>query len=276
MTYSTSVDIFDAQPTAVISPLMSDPADRIERGDTVMREAVRRNRIAEEQLETSSILIEILRQRQPGSAPTRAECGEAFRRHGLIEILFGAAFPIPPGGPASLRPIWADEAMSRANTMLQLEHALAKHIALLFRSLDALPETVRLPCAEPMHCLLTGIVELFRPAIGELDIVVDVAPLVLPAYKRRALVLAAAQIVTAAILHGFRPRKHGRIRVVLARAQGGSSTLVVEDDACSSARYLSEATFDAIDSLASLLEAEMVCRQSELGGATLELRFPTC
>jgi hypothetical protein len=275
---------------------MSDPADRIERGDTVMREAVRRNRIAEEQLETSSILIEILRQRQPGSAPTRAECGEAFRRHGLIEILFGAAFPIPPGGPASLRPIWADEAMSRANTMLQLvlmldahsgnapqsaltlqlEHALAKHIALLFRSLDALPETVRLPCAEPMHCLLTSIVELFRPAVGELDIVVDVAPLVLPAYKRRALVLAATQIVTAAILHGFRPRKHGRIRVVLSRAQGGSSTLVVEDDACSSARYLSEATFDAIDSLARLLEAEMVCRQSELGGAAIELRFPSC
>jgi hypothetical protein len=170
------------QSTAVIPPLMGDRADRMECADTVTREAVRRDSIADEQVDISSILVEMLRQRQPGSAPTRVECGEAFRRHGLVETLFGAAFPIPPGGPASLRPIWADEAMSRANTMLQLvpmldaqsdkaaqsaltlqlEHGLAKHIALLFRSLDALPETVRLPCAEPMHCLLISIAELFR------------------------------------------------------------------------------------------------------------------
>jgi hypothetical protein len=65
-----------------------------------------------------------------------------------------------------------------------------------------------------------------------------------------------------------------RIRVKLARVSAGQAMLVIEDDACSPVRSLPSATFDTIDSLARLLEAEIVGRRAEVGGVALELRYP--
>lgn len=229
------------------------------------------------------------------SLPKSSKADSISFRHGtVVQTLLGAAFPLPSGGRAFLRPLWAEEAMNRAMNTVQLvlllgarsskgpeipltqrlESALAETIAALFRSLHVLPETAVMPCAGPLSGIVTGLVELFSPGVSGITVTANLTALALPAYRRRALVLAAAELVTQAILLGARGRRPGQILVALEPIGSRQALLSIEDDVHRADASPPVDRFGIVSGLAGLLEAEVTYRRSHLGGTAAELLFP--
>jgi two-component sensor histidine kinase len=217
-----------------------------------------------------------------------------LRRSAMLALLFEAASPTSCGGREVLRPLWAEEAMHRAANLLhfvllleqqtwsgpesrmtvQLEYALAKGLAASFRALDIVHEDAMLPCTDVLRAVVSFVVSLFGPTVGEVALRSDLIRLTLPAYKRRALVLAANELVSNALKHAFRGRARGQISVTLGRVGTDSMCLVVEDNGPGMALERPSASAAIVGGLAGLLEADLVYRRSALGGTAAEFQFP--
>jgi hypothetical protein len=218
----------------------------------------------------------------------------SFRRGAIVEILLGAAFPIPYGRNTFLRSLWAEEAMNRAENMLELilllekhswtkpdspltlrlEGALAKQIAAIFRSLNVRVGEPSQLCTDSLEGIVTGLAELFNPGSDELVVVTELAMLALPTSKRKALVLAAAELVSQFLLNKFRNRHSAQIRVTLERRAGRKALFLMEDPGRSIEAKLPTVSVSIVSRLARLLEAEVLYRRSRLGGTTTEFLFP--
>ena len=156
----------------------------------------------------------------------------------------------------------------------RLELALAENIATLFRSLHVLPETMVLPCNETLIGIVSGLVELFTPTVGYIGLTMRVSALCLPAYKRRALVLAATEFVTQTILHSFSGLPQAQIRITLEPIGNLEAIFMLEHDGfCADPATLAQ-SFGIAETLTALMEAEVVYRRSCLGGILIEFLFP--
>ncbi len=217
-----------------------------------------------------------------------------MRRTAMLGILFEAACPTSCGGRDVLRPLWAEEAMHRATNMLQfvlllereswtgssnpvdieIECAMARSLAAAFRSLDMSKEDALLPCAEPLRAVVSGLVALFGPINGDITLRMDLVRLALPAYKRRALVLAANELVTNALKHAFRGCRAGAVSVTLDRVDCANGRLLVEDSGAGIDLTRPGVGCTIVAGLAGLLEADLLYRRSALGGTAAEFQFP--
>jgi hypothetical protein len=217
----------------------------------------------------------------------------APRRGSVLRALFDATSPRSCGGDPSRRRLWQNEAAHRALTLCQLvlkleqrdwrdgrddpdhhrELELARRLAEGFRALDLEDEVTPLPCADLLHDVLSSLTELFRPVVGEVSLTSDCREMTLPAFKRRALVLAAVEFIARRLLQGFEGCAAGRFAASLVADGRRHGTLLVEDDGN---RLLLDGVGHDIDAaLAALLGAEIVYRRSAaLGGGAVELRFP--
>lgn len=215
----------------------------------------------------------------------------ARRRSALIDTLFIAAFPIPGDGRSFLRPLWADEAMNRASDSLQLvlmlersawqdprhigaslELELARKLAGIFHSLQLTPESAKLPATDALKGVLCGMAGLFGPAIGTVELDLSLTPIRLAPYRRRALVLVAAEIMTKALLWSVRTEL--RVRAVLDFTADRQLRLLVEHDGFLPEAISDNRSSDIVSGLAALLEAELVYRRSQRGGTAIELLLP--
>jgi hypothetical protein len=121
---------------------------------------------------------------------------------------------------------------------------------------------------------VAGLVELFSPAAGGITIATNLTALALPAYRRRALVLTAAELVTQALLRSARGKHPGQIRVALGPIDDRQALLLIDDDVHCADASLPADRFDIVSGLADLLEAEVAYRRSSRGGCSAALRFP--
>jgi two-component sensor histidine kinase len=212
----------------------------------------------------------------------------------MLAILFDAAGPASCGGPDVLRPLWAEEAMHRSANLLQLalalerltwngiesemtgrlEYALAEGLAASYRSLDIGRQDELLSCNETLRAVVANLVALFGPTVGEISLKTDLMRLSLPAYKRRALVLVASELVINALKHAFPDRQSGRIAVALGRVDAATVRLAVEDDGRGFALLRPGTGLAIVGGLAGLLEADLVYRRSALGGTAAEFQLP--
>jgi hypothetical protein len=209
----------------------------------------------------------------------------------VVNVLLAASSLTESADPAVLQPLWAEEAMHRSYTMLrlldargnqcndlagiQIDEGLACHLAVLFRSLDIDSANQDLPCATLMRDMVTDLVALFgpRPGLGAITINTTIERLRLPAYKRRALVLAAAELVMNALLHAFPGRARGRIEVSLTMPSPLLARLQVNDDGIGLCGGQPDSRCGVAGGLADLLEADLVyLRTSTLTIA--EILFP--
>ena len=207
----------------------------------------------------------------------------------LIDVLIGGAFPIPEDGRSFLRPLWQAEALNRATNILCLverldsctrsslsdqDMATARTLADAQRSLCMVPESARLPTARVLNQVVCGLAGLFGRVLGSVNLTVDIVPLALTPFRRRALVLLASELVTQALLHGSRDNAQSRINVLLTDLDSRNLRLLVEHNACRPDVAAHAGKFEIISKLAALLEAELVYHQSELSGTSTELVFP--
>jgi hypothetical protein len=223
-----------------------------------------------------------------------------FRRSALTSLLFRSTFPVHAGDVPALQPIFAAEAMSRARTMfglvllleekswsgdepwypdaspltLRLELTLAQNIVSLFDRLGLEGGHDARPCDTLLGGILSGFIALFGPGIGRPSLELEADPVPLAGYKRRALVLAAAQLVNQAMLHNLPRPHHGQFRAILRTRADGKGEFILEHDGRNVELVPPGDPCSGLGAMAALLEAEMVCRRSATGGHVVELRFP--
>ena len=171
------------------------------------------------------------------------------RAEDVIGILLDAALPTRHRGCEALRPLWAEEAMHRAYTLVRLVDArnrggsrpdgvtaapgldtiAARALARQLRELETDDERVMLPCGPALRDVAANLGALFAHPVN-VSLTVSTDAVSLPAYKRRALVLTTAELVCNALLHGFPGREAGRIEVGLACDNAASPCLRVADN----------------------------------------------
>jgi hypothetical protein len=227
----------------------------------------------------------------------RTAAGISRQRARLLGILLAAAPPASCGGRPVLRPIWATEAMHRAHSMVRLvgrleqrmprrddqsrlpdfETHLGLELAAVFDSLAITDDEELRPCSSNLREVARNLIELFGPTIGHVTVSTSVERLALSAFRHRALVLIASELVTNALLHAFKDRRAGQITLKLTLLGGGVACMTVTDDGdhlFDRARYHS-ARCSVTNYLADLLEAELVYRPRPGGGTIAELEIPT-
>lgn len=214
----------------------------------------------------------------------------------LLGILLAASSPTLCGGPPVLRPIWATEALHRAHGMVRLvarlerkaprrsklsdslefENKLGVDLASIFGSLTIAHSAEPRACSRPVRDVARNLVELFGPGVGQVTLVTSVERLALPAFKHRALVLIASELIINSLLHAFENRPAGHIMLRLDRLNCGVARLAVTDDGCGlfgSAPH-PPARCGVINDLADLLQSDVMYRSASGGGTVAEIDIP--
>jgi two-component sensor histidine kinase len=194
-----------------------------------------------------------------------------------------------------LRPLWAEEATHRAYSMLilaaqlrrtpgvgleadvtsRLDRGIANDLAGLFRTLDFTKDEEELPCSSVLRGVIRNLVALSGSGARRIVIRTDIASLLLPAYRRRALVLAASELVVNALRHGFTGKRDGQIEVTLRAVGTAHACLTVVDDGVGFGKCRPRGQHGIAGGLADLLEADLVYRQVGSTGTNAEIVFPT-
>jgi hypothetical protein len=210
----------------------------------------------------------------------------------LLGALLSGALPVNHRGCEVLHPLWAEEAVHRAYTLMRLvdlrnrrgdyadraamiirlEHAIARDLAVQFRTLQVGRERDVLPCSAVLRGVVIGLGTLFGcPA--DIVLTTEIEELLLPAYKRRALVLATAELVGNALLHAFPGGKAGRIDVGLTVHDTELVCLRVADDGAGFTDASPNLDSGVAAGLADLLETGL--SYSRTAGRTIaEIVFP--
>jgi two-component sensor histidine kinase len=210
----------------------------------------------------------------------------------LLGLLLASTSPVQDRGCRVLRPLWAEEAMHRAYSFVrlidtrnrrgesagddtiiaQVEDAVARDLAVCFRDLTTAGERDVLSCSSALRHVMTGLGTLFGDP-ANITFETKIEEIRLPAYKRRALVLAASELVSNALLHGFRGRATGQIEVSLAALGPESACLLVADNGTGFRDSLPNLNCGVGAGLAGLLEADLA--YDRVAGWTIaEIEFP--
>jgi hypothetical protein len=212
----------------------------------------------------------------------------------LLTVLLRSAIPDSSGWSEVLRPLWAEEAMHRSYCFLKLalalherplrepgrsltcntELCLATDLAALYRSLATGPERQVVPCSPVLRDVVRNLVALFGSIVGDVELHVNIGRVALPAFQRRALVLAASELVINALCHAFRGRTYGRISLELHAIDIWKARLQVSDDGVGCEDRQIDTGCGIAGGLASLLESELAYRIRNGHGTTAEIMLP--
>jgi hypothetical protein len=215
----------------------------------------------------------------------------------LLGILLSGMSRAGGGGCDVLRPLWAEEAMHRAYGFLRLAHArarrcglttngvpvdqatacdreygVARDLAARFAVLEAGEDCAARPCAAALCDIVAGLEVLFGRPAG-VAVVTGIQAMSLPAYKRRALVLAANELVINSLLHAFPGHRTGVIEVSLTGHGTELASLRVADDGIGLADAQPNLDCGVAASLADLLEGELTYERTN-GRTIATVAFP--
>ena len=210
----------------------------------------------------------------------------------LIGVLIASALPVKDRGCEVLRPLWTEEAMHRADVFMRLVGAMqrrrqsanqnpivagvvdfvARDLAARLRELRSGQERAMMPCAMVLRDVVADLGALFGcPANVALTTKIDRVSLA--AYKRRALVLAACELVCNALLHAFPGAVAGQIDVGLTSRGPNSACLRVADNGIGFGDVPPDFACGVAAGLADLLEADLAYDRTS-GWTIAEIVFP--
>jgi hypothetical protein len=155
---------------------------------------------------------------------------------------------------------------------VQPKLGLWKKLSLLFASLTILKEQKRQPCSDALAGIIAS-TPVFGSIAGEVLLSTDLPPISLPSRKRRALVLAAVELVTRLFLEKPQCEIPLRVAVTPKQTSAENAVLLVEDDSPAGTADNSPEGPKILSDLASILNGELVLRQSSLGATAAELHF---
>ncbi len=207
----------------------------------------------------------------------------------LVRILLAAVNPDSTVGCDILRPLWAEEGLHRAYSLVRLagarphagEHfhlvpavreAMALDLADQFRSLETEDEDRIVPASRILRHVVADLCVLFG-IDDNIALETDIEWVELRGYQRRALVLAATELVINALLHGFPGRTGGRIVVSMTSHGFGRACLRVADDGVGLVAGRPNLDNGIAAALADLLEADLTYNRID-GWTTAAIMFP--
>jgi two-component sensor histidine kinase len=212
------------------------------------------------------------------------------------EVLCRLLEPIHPaawGGRPVLWPLWADEMVHRtyvtihltallmsklrlerdAPMRLELDCRVASNLAAAISELVIVHDNERLPCSAVLRDIARNLVELFGPVAGNIRIATRIEPLQLAAFKRRALALAAVELISEGLVNAFRGSVEGHIEVQLTRISRSRARLTVKNGGSHQPSCIPQACQPIGQDLASLLEAEIVYGIPGYDGTAAQIDF---
>ncbi len=212
------------------------------------------------------------------------------QRHAVLSVLLDATVPLARCGDSAFKPLWVDEAMNRARDMAGLvaelehqnpcihqnpedskaEYQAACDFAEALRSLAMADDRDMQPCFEVLHVSVFSLVQLF----GRASATISVERLTLPAYKRRALVLASCELVLNLLRQGLMDGSAGNITVTLRRTSRAVAQLSVESDGNGVSKNILPPPGGIASDLAAILEADVVYSTRTGGATAAEISFP--
>jgi hypothetical protein len=225
--------------------------------------------------------------------PTGSMVDTKVGRGPLLGALFASSNPLTSGGPSTLYSLWMAEAMNRARNMCKLAMLLERHrwtesqtgvsyraelacanqLTSNIRALEIKDDDAVLPCS-PLMCEISScLVALFRPALGQIILQAACERIFLLAYRRRALILAAMELVTQTLFNSFDRQGEGRLSVSIAPDRRGNAILLVEDSG-SGLRFDTRASPRIVADLVGLLGGDIAYHRSAMGGTATKVRFP--
>jgi hypothetical protein len=212
----------------------------------------------------------------------------------ILRVLLEATNPANCGGRPVLRPLWAYEAMQRAYNLVhliadldtrvpanrypvavKLETKIANALGRSYRELDIIDDKDLLPSSGVLRTIAQNMVELFGPSVGDVVTAFELTRLSLPAFKRRALVLACNELLVNVLQHAFDGRSSGLIVVTLRDLGGGRASLLVADSGRGMGSAIRSPHWGVAADLAELLDGELLYSEAARGGTVAELRFRT-
>jgi hypothetical protein len=216
------------------------------------------------------------------------------QRIAILRVLLEASNPANCGGRPVLRPLWASEAMQRAYNLVSLiadldrrvpanrypvavatETKIADALGRSYRELDIVNDKDLLPSSGVLHGVVQNLVELFGRNVGDISITFEFTRLSLPAFKRRALVLACNELLFNVLQYAFDGRSSGLIVVTLRDLGGGRASLLVADSGRGMGSAIRSPHCGVAADLAELLDGELLYSEAVCGGTAAELRFRT-
>ena len=197
-------------------------------------------------------------------------------------------------GCAVLRPLWAEEAMYRSYNLVRLamtlerriplsrcdnlsrdaELALAVDITEVYRALAAAPERQVTSCSSLLRMLVVDLIALFGPIVGWVELTTDIECVGLAGFQRRALILAASELVMNTLFHAFQGRRRGQLSVKLRSDNSRHACLTVSDDGIGYGGDQSALGCGVAAGLADLLASTIVYRRGDCGGTIARIHFP--
>ena len=200
-------------------------------------------------------------------------------------------------GETDRQTVWLEEAMHRAANLRQLvtnidrmlarggvdaedRSRTARRAAELLRTYEALGRNSYgpCPCTPVIATIVGGLVEMFGHTVGSVVLLMELQPLELAPERRRALVLAASELVINALRHAFVGRRSGIIRLDLhCDPRQRKASMCIADNGVGPAGFGEGSGLGChiIRGLAEVLDGAVVWRHSEsLGGTEALLSFP--
>ena len=212
----------------------------------------------------------------------------------LLGLLLQATHAAGGIGRPVLMPLWAEEGMHRAYAMLRLldrqaerdcgrarteltagvECALAGSLASAYRSLATANEDAVVPCSALLRDVVHNLGALFGSGNG-IVVRTVIERLSLPAYKRRALVLSASELLMNALTHAFcDAARDRRIDVSLRLLDDTRACLRVADNGLGFGSSRPDSAVSIAGGLAALVEADLAYRRTADWTTVAEIIFP--
>jgi two-component sensor histidine kinase len=208
----------------------------------------------------------------------------------MLDVLLHASRVQSMGGPECFAPLWAEEAMHRALNLMRLlgmrdrcarppasgapAVALAHALASLYQQLDLGPDRSLVPCGALLSGVASSLGTLFGTTTSQVRVTTHVDDMLLPPYRRRALVLLGGTLIMNALRHAFRGRCRGEIVVRLSMAPGGQANLLVVDDGTGVPPGRTIGPHSVVHSLVDVLDGTVCCRVRGLRGTAMAVDFP--
>jgi hypothetical protein len=231
---------------------------------------------------------------EPGSRSSRFEAvvrnssGLSRQRQAVLGVLLGSSWGCKRSDLAVLQPLWANEAMQRACDMVRLmaaldaavpashapratfsvESRLAGALATAYQELSSPDERELVACSGLLRTVIRGLVELFGEPFGVAKLQTNIERLTMPAFQRRALVLAASSLLLDAFREAISPVCGINIELGSLRPGVTRFRIIIV-----STTYPGPACSDNLLDLASLLDDSCIHSFSDAGKFAVELYF---
>ena len=160
------------------------------------------------------------------------------------------------------------------NLSRDVEFALACGITEVYRTLAVAPERQVISCSSLLRELVVDLVALFGPIVGCVELTTDIECVGLIGFQRRALILAASELIMNALFHAFQGRARGQLAVKLRRDDSQHACFTVSDDGIGYDGDQSALECGVAAGLAGLLASAIVYRRGNRGGTIAQIHFP--